>query len=154
LNATLPGISKHTVDQRLRLATTHIGAGSKFGAARCFYAVEAEGRNQQLAFRDPLLFRANYVDANDAKIDEQDCNKGELAAKADLKLQDIQSPYRFGDETKLEALLSVSVSQDMSPTPPIGLRTGLFVGAGLSIILLLAFGAAVAGLAVLSRFGR
>jgi hypothetical protein len=94
LNATLPGISKHTVDQRLRLATTHIGAGSKFGAARCFYAVEAEGRNQQLAFRDPLLFRANYVDANDAKIDEQDCNKGELAAKADLKLQDIQSPYR------------------------------------------------------------
>jgi len=54
------GISRHTVDQRLRLAMTLLGASNRVEAARLF--AEAEGRDpaqyQRFAYQSPELAAA------------------------------------------------------------------------------------------------
>ena len=145
------GISKHTVDQRLRHATLQLGATSRYDAARRF--IELEGVLPSPEQCDPILYNspylpASFADANDwASGGERDQLSGTEASK----LEDAQAPYNFGDASKIGALFSHSVSSGEAHRPPLSLSMKSLLAIAFAAISLVAFGAAVAALEVLSR---
>jgi DNA-binding CsgD family transcriptional regulator len=151
--ARVLGISKHTVDQRLRFATRQMGATSRFEAARRFCDQGAEQIAQRTELCDPVLYDAAYIPVNpdDARDEEPGRQTDQLPGKAVPRLQDAQTPYVFGDASKIEALFSVPVSTGKAPSSPLSLRAKSVIVVGTAAISLLAFGAAVAALEVLSR---
>jgi DNA-binding CsgD family transcriptional regulator len=151
--ARILGISKHTVDQRLRHATQLMGATSRFEAARRFCDADTAPARPLPDLCDPVLYDAAYipVDANEAR-DGGPCRQSDqLPGAAGPRLQDAQTPFLFGDVSKIEALFSVPVSTGKASPSPLSLRAKSVLVVGIAAISLLAFGAAVAGLEVLSR---
>lgn len=151
--ARLLGISKHTVDQRLRFATRQMGAISRFEAARRFCDDDDEQIGHRSGLYDPVLYDAAYipVNADDARDGEPGREKDQLPGTAGSRLQDAQTPYIFGDASNIEALFSVPVSTGRAPSSPLSLRVKSVLVVGIAALSLLAFGAAVAALEVLSR---
>lgn len=151
--ARILGISKHTVDQRLRHATRQMGATSRFEAARRFCDFDASDPISSADLYDPVLYHAAYIPLNsDApKNSEPVIDKDPLSGTVASRLQDAQMPYVFGDASKIEALFSVPVLTGEASPSPLSLRTKSLLVVGIAAISLLAFGAAVAALEVLSR---
>lgn len=151
--ARLLGISKHTVDQRLRFATRQMGAASRFEAARRFCDDDTGQIAKPSDLYDPVLYDTAYVpdDADGARNDGPGREKDLLPGTAGSRLQDAPSPYILGDASKIEALFSLPVSTGKAPSSPLGLRVKSVIVVGIAAISLLAFGAAVAALEVLSR---
>ena len=153
--ARMLGISKHTVDQRLRYATQQMGATSRFEAARrfCEHDTEPAQPRPEPGLCDPILYDAAYipVNASDAR-DGKPCSEGDhLLGTASSRLQDAQMPYTFGDASTLERLFSNPASTGEVPPLQLSLRAKSLLVVGIAAISLLAFGAAVAALEVLSR---
>lgn len=145
------GISKHTVDQRLRHATLQLGATSRYDAARRFVELErilpSTEQCDQVLYNPPYLSE-NTVDVRDwASSGERDQLTGTEASK----LEDAQAPYNFGDASKIEALFSHTVSSGESLHQPLSLPMKSLLAVAIAAISLVAFGAAVAALEVLSR---
>ncbi|MBL0924757.1 MAG: helix-turn-helix transcriptional regulator [Sphingomonadaceae bacterium] len=145
------GISKHTVDQRLQHATQKLGAASRFDAARRFH--EAEARLGQ-----PIPYDRMTYDAADMSFDTagatQRVSGGEQDPLPDgnvSRLQDAPKAFSLGDPSTLEAFLIPSVSTGKASPPSLGPRAKVLLVVGVAAISLLAFGAAVAALEVLSR---
>ena len=149
------GISKHTVDQRLRHATRQMGATSRFEAARRFCEHDA-AQTQPVSHTDlcdPILYDAPYIPVSlgSASDGERDGERDQLSSTEGSRLQDAQAPYVFGDASRLEALFHRPVlTREASPTP-LSLRAKSLLVVGIAAISLLAFAAAVAALEVLSR---
>lgn len=151
--ARMLGISKHTVDQRLRYATQQMGATSRFEAARRFCDNDSDRVEPQIDICDPVLYDAAYLPVNASTSNEEgpDCHKDQLPGKATSRLQDVQTPFVFGDTSKIEALFSVPVLSGEASSSPLSLRLKSVLVVGIAALSLLAFGAAVAALEVLSR---
>lgn len=151
--ARILGISKHTVDQRLRHATQLLGATSRFEAARRFCDAETAPAIPLPDLCDPVLYDAAYipVNADDARDGVSGRQKDQLPGVAGPRLQDAQTPFLFGDASKIEALFSNPVSTGKVSPSPLSLRAKSVLVVGIAAISLLAFGAAVAALEVLSR---
>ncbi len=151
--ARLLGISKHTVDQRLRFATRQMGAASRFEAARRFCDDDIGQIAQRSDLCDPVLYDTAYipVNADGARDGGPGREKDLLSGTASSKLHDAQTPYMFGDASKIEALFSVPVPTGKAPSSPLSLRAKSVIIVGIAAISLLAFAAAIAALEVLSR---
>ncbi len=149
------GISKHTVDQRLRHATQQMQAASRFEAARRFCALEA-AQSQDAApnsVYDPIVYNPPHIPLPTpvAKEAASNSEQGPLNDTEGSRLQDAQAPFYFGDASKIEALFSTSVSKREVPPSPLSLGSKSLLVAAIAAISLLAFAAAVAALEVLSR---
>ena len=146
-------ISRHTVDQRLRYATRQMGATSRFEAARRFNDYEAARSEPAPAICEPVVYQPAYIPLkpDERKSERPVSDEDLLAGTARSGLHDAQPTYSFGDMSKIEALLSTPVSTGEALRLPLGLRTKSLLVVGIAAISLLAFGAAVAALEVLSR---
>jgi hypothetical protein len=153
--ARMLGISKHTVDQRLRHATQKMGATSRFEAARRFCDDDTEPARlpSKPDLCDPILYDAAYIPVKHhyASDEEPGSERDQLPGAAGSRLQDAQAPYTFGDTSKFEPLFSIPVSTGEAPPSSLSLSTKSLLVVGVAAISLLAFGAAVAALEVLSR---
>jgi DNA-binding CsgD family transcriptional regulator len=151
--ARILGISKHTVDQRLRHATQLMGATSRFEAARRFCDADTAPAIPLRDLCDAVLYDAAYipVNADDARDGEPGRQQDQLPGSTGPGLQDAQAPYTFGEASKIEALLSVPVLIGKASPSPLSLRAKSVIVVGIAALSLLAFGAAVAALEVLSR---
>jgi DNA-binding CsgD family transcriptional regulator len=145
------GISKHTVDQRLRHATQRLGASSRFDAARRF--VELEGRDTAMSVCDQMIY--NAADMSPSPINgsygSSDSERDLLPDRNVSRLQDAPPAFSLGDHSSLEALLNPMVSVGKESPPSLGIRVKTLLVVGIAAVSLLAFGAAVAALEVLSR---
>jgi Bacterial regulatory proteins, luxR family len=153
--ARMLGISKHTVDQRLRHATQQMQAASRFEAARRFCALEA-AQSQDAApnsVYDPIVYNPPHIPLPTpvAKEAASNSEQGPLNDTEGSRLQDAQAPFYFGDASRIEALFSTSVSKREVPPSPLSLGSKSLLVAAIAAISLLAFAAAVAALEVLSR---
>lgn len=144
------GISKHTVDQRLRHATQQLGATSRYDAARRFADLDGLTPSEPC---DPILYNPPYlsVSATDASSWASAGERDPLSGTDASKLEDAQAPYEFGDVSKIEALFSQSVSSGETQERTLSLPVKSVLAIAVAAISLLAFGAAVAALEVLSR---
>lgn len=145
------GISKHTVDQRLQHATQKLGAASRFDAARRFHEAETKLGN-------PIPYDRMIYDAADISFETADGRQrvsgGERDQSQDAnvsRLQDAPMAFSLGEPSSLEALLNPSVSTGKVSPPSLGPRAKFLLVISVAAISLLAFGAAVAALEVLSR---
>ncbi len=149
------GISKHTVDQRLRHATQQMQAASRFEAARRFCALEAAHSQDAVSADvcDPVIYNPPHIPLPTAAAKEATSNgeRGPLNDTEGSRLQDAQAPFHFGDVSRIEALFSTSVSTREVPPSSLSLRTKSLLVAAIAAVSLLAFAAAVAALEVLSR---
>lgn len=153
--ARILGISKHTVDQRLRYATQQMSATSRFEAARrfCEHDIAPAQPRPEPDLCDPILYDAAYIPVNaiDARDGRPGSERDQLPGTAGSGLHDAQTPYTFGDASTLERLFSNPASTGEAPPSPLSLRAKSLLVVGIAAISLLAFGAAVAALEVLSR---
>ncbi|MVZ98112.1 LuxR family transcriptional regulator [Sphingorhabdus sp. IMCC26285] len=153
--ARMLGISKHTVDQRLRTATQRMGASSRHEAARrfCDMDVLQTRPTQTPDLCDPVLYDAAYIPVSgmSSRDGEPDSEKDPLYGTAKSKLQDAQAPYSFADASKIETLFSNPVLFGEEPRSWLSLRAKALLVVGIAAISLLAFGAAIAALEALSR---
>jgi DNA-binding CsgD family transcriptional regulator len=149
--ARMLGISKHTVDQRLRHATQQLGASSRFDAARRF--VELEGRDLPSDMCDQMIYDAADISRLPANgsYGLSGNERDQLPDRSVSKLQDAPSAFSLGNPSSLEALLHPVVSVGKESSPTLGLRAKIVLVVGIAFVSLLAFGAAVAALEVLSR---
>jgi DNA-binding CsgD family transcriptional regulator len=149
--ARMLGISKHTVDQRLRHATQQLGASSRFDAARRF--TELEGRDATASVCDQMIYNAAdmFPPPIDGTYGSSGSEQDQLSDRNVSKLQDASSAFSLGDLASLEALLNPVVSIGKESPPSLGLRARTLLVVGIAAVSLLAFGAAVAALEVLSR---
>mgnify|MGYP003387776247 CR=1 FL=1 len=145
------GISRHTVDQRIRLATQRLGASSRFEAARML--ADFEAGNGGASTPHPFTYQPPYISKSSA-ADSAMVSAGERDGQADGRtstLNDAQAPFVF--QQMLDEV------QPFSPPVPFmgGSKSGLSLPAkaiwtaGIAIASLFAFVAAIAGLEVLSR---
>jgi hypothetical protein len=145
------GISRHTVDQRIRLATQRLGASSRFEAARILADFEAGAGGASTPH--PFTYQPPYVSKSSA-ADTAIGSAGERDGQADGRmssLNDAQAPFVFQhmlDEAQTFA----------NPVPFMGgSKRGLSLpvkalwAAGITTFSLFAFVAAIAGLEILSR---
>lgn len=144
------GISKHTVDQRLRHATQQLGATSRYDAARRFVMLESE---TSASLYDPIIYNAPYLPAGhtDASNGMPASERDPLSGTDASRLQDAQAPYAFGDASQLDALFSQTVSSGGAESRQLSASIKSLLAAAIAAVSLLAFGAAVAALEVLSR---
>lgn len=145
------GISRHTVDQRIRLATQRLGATTRFEAARMLADFEAGPDGASTPH--PFTYQPPYVSkspAGDSAVASAGVRDGR-ADKAGRTLNDAQSPFMFG-ETAFDS------RPTFEPVSFLGVsETGLSLpvkalwAAGIATASLFAFVAAIAGLEILSR---
>ncbi len=149
--ARMLGISKHTVDQRLRHATLQMGASNRFEAARKF--CDQDQAQSLLGQYDPILYDAPYIPVNGpgATTAKPGRDQDQLTGTGGQPLQDAQMPYSIGDLSSIETLLLKSVSTGEVLPTTLSLRMKSLLVIGIAAVSLLAFGAAVAALEVLSR---
>jgi DNA-binding CsgD family transcriptional regulator len=149
--ARMLGISKHTVDQRLRHATQQLGASSRFDAARRF--AELEGRDPPISMCDQMIYNAADMSLPSfgSSYGSSDSEQDPLPDRNVSRLQDAPSAFSLGDHSSLEALLNPMVSVGKESPPSLGVRVKTLLVVGIAAVSLLAFGAAVAALEVLSR---
>lgn len=149
--ARMLGISKHTVDQRLRHATQQLGASSRFDAARRF--TELEGGVVSKNICDQVVYDAADMSLRliDGSYGLSGSETDQLSDRNVSRLQDAPSAFSLGDRSSLEALLRPEVFAGKASPPSLGLRAKTLLVVGTAAVSLLAFGAAVAALEVLSR---
>jgi DNA-binding CsgD family transcriptional regulator len=139
------GVSPHTVDQRLRIAARKLNASSRFEAARMLSAVEGPSPYQDLIYQAPVI--ANDGDGisegwPDGLGDARD--GGRL-----VELHDSPSAFRVGPTLSFDGSFQVQSGSGLLQGS--GFATKLAVITCVAILSLVAFGAAVAGLELLSR---
>lgn len=142
------GISPFAVDQRLRIAVRNLSADNRFDAARLLAATEAGG----FEVCEPLIYQTPHVHAlDDAGI------KGWSGAHRDQGFDTQRNVLREA------GVLTWPPSQPVDPwgfsliSEPRGLQAPLnwqmkvVLAIAIAMLSLFAFGAAIAGLEVLSR---
>lgn len=145
------GISRHTVDQRLRHATQRLGASTRFEAARMLADHEAETRPNTtphpFVYKPPYISKALAPDMNSASAGVRDGRADGTTAK----LNDVQTPYVFSHRLDAAPPSLPPVSLMGVSRPELSLAVKAIWAAGIATASLFAFVAAIAGLEVLSR---
>jgi DNA-binding CsgD family transcriptional regulator len=145
------GISRHTVDQRLRHAVQRLGASTRFEAARMLADYEAETRPNStphpFVYKPPYISKARAADRDRLSAGEKDGR----ADGAEAKLNDAQTPYVFNRILDEAQPSSYPVSFMGVSKPGLSLPVKAIWAAGIATASLFAFAAAIAGLEVLSR---
>jgi DNA-binding CsgD family transcriptional regulator len=145
------GISSHTVDQRLRLAARHLQASDRFEAARILGAAE-HGDNPPVPYQ-PLIYQSSYLPPTDQfgnAMLSDDIGDSRFDAQSS-ELNDALTPFLVGHTSGTETLFTNPVSFGEGTYTRLGLPAKIAWVVSISTISLLAFGAAIAGLEVLSR---
>jgi DNA-binding CsgD family transcriptional regulator len=145
------GISRHTVDQRLRHATQRLGASTRFEAARMLADHEAETRPSStphpFVYKPPYISKALAPDIDSASVGVKDGRADGMTAK----LNDAQAPYVFSRMLEEAQPSAPPVSFMGVSTPDLSLSVKAIWAAGIATASLFAFVATIAGLEVLSR---
>lgn len=145
------GISNHTVDQRLRVAVRHLRATDRFEAARMLAASE-DGQStqppyQSLIYQSPHLSSAEKLSIHGSSGGNRDSHSNTKTAT----LNDAQTPFLVNDIVADQSLFPSLVSFGEVTHTGFSLPAKIALIVGISTFSLLAFGAAIAGLEVLSR---
>lgn len=145
------GISRHTVDQRIRLATQRLGASSRFEAARILADFEAGSGGASTPH--PFTYQPPYVSKSSA-ADSAMASAGERDGQADGRmstLNDAQAPYVFQHMLDEAQPFFNPVPFMGGSKPCLSLPAKALWAAGITTVSLFAFVAAIAGLEILSR---
>lgn len=145
------GISRHTVDQRIRLATQRLGASSRFEAARMLADFEAGPDGASTPH--PFTYQPPYISkspADDSSVGSAGVRDGR-ADKVGHTFNDAQSPFLFGN-TAFESRSTIEpVSFKEVSEAGLSLPVKALWAVGIATASLFAFVAAIAGLEILSR---
>ncbi len=145
------GISSHTVDQRLRIATRHLQATDRFEAARILAGAEY-GDSPPMPYQ-PLIYQSPHLSSSDPLGKSQlssDYRDGHFDTQSSM-LNDALTPFTVGHASGTETLFSHPVSFGEATLTGLSLPAKIAWVVGISTVSLMAFGAAIAGLEVLSR---
>ena len=144
-------ISNHTVDQRLRLAVRHLQANDRFDAARIFAATEeqqsVQSPYQSLIYQSPHLSLVEKLSSHQSSGGIRDSH----ADTQTVRLHDAPTPFLVGNIAASQSLFPSLVSFGEVTHTGFSLPVKIAWIIGISTVSLLAFGAAIAGLEVLSR---
>jgi DNA-binding CsgD family transcriptional regulator len=145
------GISSHTVDQRLRLATRLLEASDRFEAARILATAE-HGSDLSAAYQ-PLIYQPSHLSPPDQLCNKtlSDDNRDDRSDAQNLVLNDALAPFKVSKASGTETLFTNPVSFGEAIEKQLSLPAKFAWVVGISAVSLLAFGAAIAGLEVLSR---
>jgi DNA-binding CsgD family transcriptional regulator len=142
------GISHHTVDQRLRFATKALGAATRFEAARMLHEAEP------LAAQTPehFVYQPPHVEPNPVHDTEgpSDAERDRAFGPSDRALQDAGN-LTWPIPQSSAAWAFDAIPQTGGFRQPIRWQVKGLLAVAIALLSLIAFGAAIAGLEVLSR---
>jgi DNA-binding CsgD family transcriptional regulator len=146
------GISQYAVDQRLRNATRQLQAQSRFAAARILR--EFEFPDNDNATYHSMVYDAPHLraDAQHASERGSDANRDQRPDNHSSSLRDTQALFGVSNIPAGEHWSPHLVSTGRESQVPLSLQARLLWVLVITTVSLFAFGAAVAGLEVLSRF--
>lgn len=152
------GISPYSVDQRLRFATRTLGVSTRYQAARMLQLAEAAGPvtpqppPPQSATPQCFVYQPPHVepDRQPANNQSSDAGRDQAPDQKAKVLRDAATldwqPVKTGPSWDFGL-----VSGPRGFGEPLGWQTKLFLAVIIAVLSLIAFGAAIAGLEVLSR---
>jgi DNA-binding CsgD family transcriptional regulator len=146
------GISQYAVDQRLRIAMRELEATSRFAAARILSSLEHTDKQNQtyqsMIYATPHL-QSNYQQANQ---DRSDTKRDQVSDSHSSMLHDAQASFSLRETTATDLWSPSLVSVGRESLGTLSVQAKLVWVLAITAASLFAFGAAVAGLEVLSRF--
>jgi DNA-binding CsgD family transcriptional regulator len=142
------GITHHTVDQRLRTATNNLGVDSRFEAARLLAAFEKHEQPMSEAY----VYQPPHVPMTDENVSQEwSGTQRDLKSDAHVRhFQDAATPS-WPPQTQSATWAFPSISEPGGFWKPRTLSQKLVMAIVIMLLSLIAFGAGVTALEVLSR---